>query len=158
MKYSTIIPAIRQRFLDTVKESDGFNYDLDRCEVVAWPSSDLLDPLAGSTLYMIVPDRETTTENLSYALVKVANVDLVLARRLEFEGTQWQTETEYDMRDIAQNKLADDLEAALAGWDYTAYAENIEVQEIDRAADRTYVEGWAIVFATLRIQWEQQAS
>lgn len=154
--YRSIIDAVRQRFIDAVKRP-AYNYSLDRCEIAEWPSLESLNQDFGKTLFLIVPDTEVAVEMASWTVEKEAFVDLIAARLLA-QGDQdspWQQSRIEDARHLAQTKLVEDVDKAIYSWNYTAYAENIEITERDRSAERTYVEGWAVVFFRLRFQWEE---
>jgi hypothetical protein len=163
MGYSEIVAAIRQRLLDAMQADLGRHYTLDRCEVFPFPNGDLLDPTYGQTLAMLIPDRETTTESLGRIVEKEAFADLIVARRIDADVLGWQKDQIYDDGPTVQNYLVEDVEYALFGadedgayWDYTALAENIEIVAVDRSIERAVVDGWAVVFMSVRMQWEQQ--
>lgn len=154
--YRAILAATRQRFLDAIKRP-VYNYTLDRCEIAEWPSLEALNQDFGKTLFIIVPDREIAIEKASWTIEKEAFVDVIVSRALTQgeQDTPWQQSRIDDPRHLAQTKLVEDIDKAIYQWNYTAYAENIEITERDRSAERTFVDGWAVVFCTLRFQWEE---
>ena len=152
-----IVAAIRDRLL-TIKPPT-YHYSVDRCEVREWPSLEVLDSSIGRTLFVIVPDREDTVEVAGRLVEKTATLDLVLARALTHGANDdfWAPSRIEDSRSVTQDKMTEDVNAAIYGWNYTAYADNIEVTEANKSAADTYVDdGWALVFVTLRLQWEEE--
>ncbi len=155
MNYKSITTGLRDRLLESMKRP-AYHYTLDRCVIRDWPSLEALDTDIGKTLAMIVPDKQTAGEMASHTVEMVASVDIVAARALRQGSDSFWDETKIDdTRTESQDKLVEDIERAVYGWNYTSLAENIEITERNRSAIDTYVEGWAVVFFTLRLQWEQ---